>query len=326
MTKRKFQLYLNDCEVVAKILTEKQIGRLFKAIVAYLKGEPTDKLLDTPQVQVAFGMIRGRLDEDTARQERNAQQYRENGAKGGRPRKATTAAARRKTGEAHAETHPIEKATAEQSTQDGQESGETKKTKAVLKKPKRLFENQSGFCPLQEDENQADTKTKAVFNEKLPEIGSVEEEKPIPPTPPLYNTQDNNYSLSSGVRTCEEGEEAIKAIDELEKELLGSQIWIETLCKNRQLTAKEVTTYIMDFCAWLREVGQPETLTEARRHFVNQLPHIIRKYQQTTEQDNNNGNRITNSPRTRRQDERRSRAEGYAAAIASLAAEEGGTA
>lgn len=322
MTKRKFQLYLSDCEVVAKTLTEKQIGRLFKAMVAYLKGEPTDKLLDTPQVQVAFGMIRCRLDEDKARQDRNAQRYRENGAKGGRPRKATTAVAvQGKTGEAHAETHPIEKATAEQSNPDGQEAGETKKTKAVLKKPKRLFENQSGFTSLQEVENQANEKTKAVFNKKRPETGSVEDGEAIPPHTPLYNTQDNNNSLSPCVRTCE-GDEAIEAINRLEEEMLGSQLWIETICKNRRLTAKEVTTYIMDFCAWLREVGQTETLTDARKHFVNQLPHIIRKYQQTDQ----NGNRTTNSTRTRRQDERRSRAEGYAAAIANLAAEESGTA
>ena len=123
MTRRKFQLYLSDCEVVAKSLTDKQLGRLFKAIIAYMKGEPTEGLLDTPQIVVAFGMMKGRLDEDLACRQAAAQRNRENGAKGGRPRK---------TDMTHAETHPIEKATATE-----EEPGE--KTHSVIKKPTRFY-------------------------------------------------------------------------------------------------------------------------------------------------------------------------------------------
>lgn len=304
MTRRKFQLYLSDCDVVAQSLTDKQLGRLFRAIVAYVKGQPSEGLLDTPQLVVAFGMMRGRLDEDTERRQAAAKRNRENGAKGGRPRK---------NGTAHAETHPIEKATA-----DDEEPGE--KTHSVLKKPTGLLKNPLGFYPLQEAENQDFAETHSVFIEKTPEMEDAtkerkdEKEEKSPHTP--HKEEKEEKKENSLIIAHAREEEGMEWVGEIEAELLKQGQWFETMCMNRRLQPKELATYIMDFCNWLRETQSArESISLARRHFINQLPHIIKKYQ-------TNGTTNSTNATTCRKDQRQSRAQDYAAAIASLAAEE----
>lgn len=308
---------MSDCEAVSRSLTDKQAGRLLKAIVAHLGGRNTAALLDTPQLKVAFEMIKGRLDGDTARRERNALICRKNGTRGGRPRK---------TGKTHAETQPIEKATALQpATGGGDQENQSgfSETKAVIEKPKRFLKNQSGFCPLQEAENQSDIKTALVFDEKTPgKTGKTADEskKEVSPTPPIRKNNNIYNSLSQRACAREGGGDAVDDIDKLERQLLESSAWIGTVCMNRGLSQEQARRYIADFCSWLRETETRESLQDARRHFVNQLPYIQRKFNNNTGNANYQASYSTTTTGVGRTE----RAAGYAATIASLAQEDGG--
>lgn len=81
--KKSFILYTDMRESV-ETLTDEDAGKLFKLILAYEGG---DEVLPTGIAGTAFSFIRPTLDRDRRAYERRCEANKENGAKGGRPRK-----------------------------------------------------------------------------------------------------------------------------------------------------------------------------------------------------------------------------------------------
>lgn len=82
--KKVFQLY-HDLVGVVGVVTDEQAGKLFKAILAYVNGQPPR--LDDPVVLVAFQPIKQQLDRNHEAYLRILERNKENGKKGGRPKK-----------------------------------------------------------------------------------------------------------------------------------------------------------------------------------------------------------------------------------------------
>ena len=84
MDKNSFLIYL-DYEEQFNLLTDGQIGQLMRAIIKYEKtGEITE--LDG-MIKMAFSFIKTQLDRDREKYKKKCEKNKENGKKGGRPKK-----------------------------------------------------------------------------------------------------------------------------------------------------------------------------------------------------------------------------------------------
>ena len=81
--KDSFILYTSFYEPL-KLLSEKQLGRLFKAIFEYQISEKTDVDAD---IQMAFAFIKTQMDINERKYRQTSRTNSENGKKGGRPPK-----------------------------------------------------------------------------------------------------------------------------------------------------------------------------------------------------------------------------------------------
>ena len=82
--KKAFQLY-HDMTGVVSVMTDEQAGKLLKAILTYVNG--SDPEFDDPVAMVAFQPIRMQLERDHQSYVNIVTRNRENGRKGGRPKK-----------------------------------------------------------------------------------------------------------------------------------------------------------------------------------------------------------------------------------------------
>lgn len=80
------KVFLDWTEATRK-LTDEEKGRLINAMVLHAKGEPTDNIL-TGNEAYLFPMFQLQIDRDMQEYENHLKKQRENGAKGGRPKKA----------------------------------------------------------------------------------------------------------------------------------------------------------------------------------------------------------------------------------------------
>lgn len=84
MDKNSFLIYL-DYEEQFNLLTDEQIGQLMRAIMKY------EKTRELPQLEgmlkMAFSFIKTQLDRNREKYEKQCEKNRENGKKGGRPKK-----------------------------------------------------------------------------------------------------------------------------------------------------------------------------------------------------------------------------------------------
>lgn len=149
----------------------------------------------------------------------------------------------------------------------------------------------------------------------------------LPPTPPIKEkNKKNNFSLSSPARDEETGGlpavAAVCPIEELQQRLLGEQPWLDELCMSRRIRAEDMSRYIADFVNYLRERDMTESLSQAKVHFVNQLPFIIKKYQlQSNNQYHETHQKFIADPVARRRFEQECRRQEVCRAIAELTAE-----
>ena len=84
--KNSFVLYLDQLKHINK-LSDEQAGKLIKGIYQYETYNETP-CFDDPLVDIVFGFISDQLERDRIKYEEKCSQNRENGSKGGRPRKA----------------------------------------------------------------------------------------------------------------------------------------------------------------------------------------------------------------------------------------------
>jgi hypothetical protein len=82
--KKVFQLY-HDMAGVVGVMTDEQAGKLLKAILTYVNG--SDPEFDDPVAMVAFQPVRMQLERDHQSYVNTVIRNRENGRKGGRPKK-----------------------------------------------------------------------------------------------------------------------------------------------------------------------------------------------------------------------------------------------
>lgn len=87
MEKGSFLIYL-DYEEHFNLLSDEELGRLFRAIMKY------EKTLEVPKLdgmlKMAFSFIKTQLDKDREKYNETCKKNKENGAKGGRPKKKQT--------------------------------------------------------------------------------------------------------------------------------------------------------------------------------------------------------------------------------------------
>ncbi len=82
--KKSFIMYL-DYEEQFNMLTDLELGKLIRAIIEYEKTKEIPKLDGI--VKMAFSFIKGQLDRDREKYDEKCRKNRENGSKGGRPKK-----------------------------------------------------------------------------------------------------------------------------------------------------------------------------------------------------------------------------------------------
>lgn len=84
MDKNSFLIYL-DYEEQFDLLTDEQIGQLMRAIIKY---EKTGEILELEgMVKMAFSFMKTQLDRDREKYQAKCEKNKENGARGGRPKK-----------------------------------------------------------------------------------------------------------------------------------------------------------------------------------------------------------------------------------------------
>lgn len=84
MDKNSFLIYL-DYEEQFNLLTDAQVGQLMRAIIKYEKTQEIPEL--DGMLKIAFSFIKSQLDRDREKYNSRCEKNRENGAKGGRPKK-----------------------------------------------------------------------------------------------------------------------------------------------------------------------------------------------------------------------------------------------
>jgi len=94
MEKNSFLIYL-DYEEQFNLLTDEQIGQLMKAIMKYEKTGEIPEL--EGMLKMAFSFIKTQLDKDREKYQARCEKNRENGARGGRPRKGKDISETKKT-------------------------------------------------------------------------------------------------------------------------------------------------------------------------------------------------------------------------------------
>ena len=141
------------------------------------------------------------------------------------------------------------------------------------------------------------------------------------PTPPKEEKNKKNSLFSpareTGVAlpcTVTAGE----SLQQLQQQMLHEQPWLDELCMSRHISAEDMTAYLNDFVHYLRERDMHESLPQAKVHFVNQLPYIIKKHQ--TSQNHENNQEFIADPVARRKHERESRRQEVCRLITELAA------
>ena len=272
-----------DADTLALAVTQlsnDELGRLMRALEACARGEDGEQYLNTSGLRIAFAL----MSPPVARRAKRFATLRANGAKGGRPRKRPV--------------EPVE-------TQN-LESHRISTVEVASPVPA------ASGSPL--------VSTKKSKKEDLP------------PTPPIEekNKKNNIITPSHGACACAgEGNggyssvpvtHVVPELEELQRQMLHEQPWLEQLCMTRRIRAEDMALYIADYIKFLRERDMRKTLPHAKAHFVNQLPYIIKIYK--SHQDNHeNSQKFIADPVARRQSERESRRQAVCRAIAGLAAQ-----
>lgn len=84
MDKNSFLMYL-DYEEQFNLLTDEQIGQLMRAIYQYEKTREVPELEGI--LKMAFSFMKTQLDRDREKYQAKCEKNKENGSKGGRPKK-----------------------------------------------------------------------------------------------------------------------------------------------------------------------------------------------------------------------------------------------
>lgn len=213
-------------------LSDKQMGRLFRAIFLYQIDGSTQVDAD---IQMAFSFFKNQMDIDRGKYQKVVERNKRNGSKGGRPSK-------------------------EENTIIESENPKNPKNPVGLKKPKKP-DNENEYDNLSLKDNYSTTTTTAREDlddskdsvndfSAIPEKGSAEK---VPPQVP-----PGTYSLVP--------------IDELAAWMKSETAWIEQLCINRHKDPEYIKRKIDEFAAHCANNGETsKDKGDCKRHFNNWL-------------------------------------------------------
>ena len=279
-----------DADTLALAVTQlnnDELGRLMRALEACARCEDGEQYLNTSGLRIAFAL----LSPSVVRSAKRFATLRANGAKGGRPRKRPV--------------DPVE-------------------TQNIASSPVGTVVE---GCPVTRNPG---SPVPATSGSTLVSTKKSKKED-LPPTPPIEEKIKKNNNIITPSHSACAGEEegghspvpvthVVPELEELQRQMLHEQPWLEQLCMTRRIRAEDMALYIADYIKFLRERDLRETLPHAKAHFVNQLPYIIKIYK--SHQDNHeNSQKFIADPVARRQSERESRRQAVCRAIAGLAAQ-----
>lgn len=213
-------------------LSDKQMGRLFRAIFLYQIDGSTQVDAD---IQMAFSFFKNQMDIDRGKYQKVVERNKRNGSKGGRPSK-------------------------EKNTIIESENPKNPKNPVGLKKPKKP-DNENEYDNLSLKDNYSTTTTTAREDlddpedsvndfSAIPEKGCAEK---VPPQVP-----PGTYSLVP--------------IDELAAWMKSETTWIEQLCINRRKDPEYIKRKIDEFAAHCANNGETaKDKGDCKRHFNNWL-------------------------------------------------------
>ena len=213
-------------------LSDKQMGRLFRAIFLYQIDGSTQVDAD---IQMAFSFFKNQMDIDRGKYQKVVERNKRNGSKGGRPSK-------------------------EKNTIIESENPKNPKNPVGLKKPKKP-DNENEYDNLSLKDNYSTTTTTAREDlddskdsvndfSATPEKGCAEK---VPPQVP-----PGTYSLVP--------------IDELAAWMKSETTWIEQLCINQHKDPEYIKRKIDEFAAHCANNGETaKDKGDCKRHFNNWL-------------------------------------------------------
>lgn len=135
---------------------------------------------------------------------------------------------------------------------------------------------------------------------------------------PIAQARDND--LKHGTATAAIVTPPVLEWEDLQRQMLNEQPWLDELCMSRRIRPEDMALYIADFIKFLRERDLHESLPHAKAHFVNQLPYIIKIYTNNNTSHHENNQRFIADPVARRQREQEARRQEVCAALTELAA------
>lgn len=149
--KKAFYLY-NDYIDHVELMSDEDAGKLFKAILKYENGMETGELSDV--AAIAFSFIKNQLDRDADKYEEICRKNRQNGMKGGRPRKKPENDENRQVSQENPKNRSVsENGTEENLKEDAEHTNEAKKREA--KQFPKNFEEFWAIYPRKEDKGMA---------------------------------------------------------------------------------------------------------------------------------------------------------------------------
>lgn len=267
-----FLLYKSFWEPISR-LTDKQLGRLFRAIFLYQIDGSTQVDAD---IQMAFSFFKNQMDIDKGKYQKVVERNKLNGSKGGRPSK------RENPGETP-------------------KPQITQKTQSVFwepKKPKKA-DNENEYDNLSLiDSSFSTTPTARAYEGENDDTRDTE---------PGKSTEEKEKSCAKKekepTRLPADAIEYIR-IDEVADYLKSDQSWLEALCMNRHLQMDYVLSKIGEFAVEVQLQGETvKDKRDCKRHFNNWLRKNRTLNESHTDHRASNGD-ITNEEVMRRCEER----------------------
>lgn len=220
-----------------KGLSDKQLGRLFRAIFEYQICGSTEVDSD---IAMAFGFFKSQFDLEGAKRMRIAERNRQNGQNGGRPK-----AGRKAEGE------------------------ETQKTQRVIEKPKKPSGFSTPFVPPIPPEPPLYPPISPNISVNVGDDAHTHEED--------FGVLDDGIDAKPPKeKSCAKKESPLPdgtwvASKQLAEVLLNDEQWMADVSTNKEISIEELQSLIKEFCVRILLTEEGKEISSAKVHFINWL-------------------------------------------------------
>lgn len=223
-----------------KGLSDKQLGRLFRAIFEYQICGSTEVDSD---IAMAFGFFKSQFDLEGAKRMRIAERNRQNGQNGGRPKAGRKA-----------------------------EDEETQKTQWVIEKPKKPSGFFTPFVPPISPEPPLYPPISPVLTSTTTTTNAHTREEDF------AHSDDDPYGtgLAPKEKSCAKKESPLPsgtwvASEHLAEVLLNDSRWMASVSANKGHPIEELQSLVKEFCTNILLTEDGKELSDAKKHFMNWL-------------------------------------------------------